>query len=221
MGVRKLGSGHGSVRIHRMGGTAVPVAILMIISFWVLMTLAGCSKPSSDIKTPPGSSYGEGSYEVIIFTDYFCPPCQALETELDAMLSKLLEKGDVKITFVDAPVSKHTQLYAKYFLYSINAGADFQGMLKTRRVLFGAARTNAVFTEEGIASELRGQGIAFQPYDLSKVYIVLNELMKNHDIRSTPTCVVKYPNSDVHKYLGPDDIKRGLSLLLSAQKHVK
>jgi len=221
MGARKLRTGYGSVTFHRLGRTAVPVTILTIISVCVLMTLAGCSKPSSNIEKPPVPSYGEGSTEVIIFTDYFCPPCQALENELDAMLIKLFEKGGVKITFVDAPVSKHTQLYAKYFLYSINAGADFQGMLKTRRVLFAAARTNAVFTEEGITSELRGQGIAFQPYDLSKVYTVLNELMKNHDIRSTPTCVVKYSNADMRKYMGPEEIKKGLLLLLSAQQHVK
>jgi thiol-disulfide isomerase/thioredoxin len=221
MGARKLRFGYGFMTFHRPGGTALPVTILTIISVCVLMTLAGCSKPASNIEKPLVPSYGAGSTEVIIFTDYFCPPCQALETELDAMLLKLFEKGGVKIIFVDAPVSKHTQLYAKYFLYSINAGADFQGVLKTRRVLFAAARTNAVFTEEGITSELRGQGIACQPYDLSKVYTALNELMKNHDIRSTPTCVVKYSNTDIRKYVGPEDIKRGLLSLLSAEKHVK
>ena len=189
--------------------------------FFLILTYSGSVVPAYGADKSAIPSYGHGTHEVLIFTDYFCPPCQDLEKELDLLLESLLTKGGVKITFVDAPVSKHTQLYAKYFLYSINAGADFQNILKTRRVLFAAARTNAVFTEEGITSELRGQGIAFQPYDLSKVYTALNELMKNHDIRSTPTCVVKYSNTDIRKYVGPEDIKRGLLLLLSAEKHVK
>jgi thiol-disulfide isomerase/thioredoxin len=207
--------------MYLLGGASVPVMIFRFLIVFLVITFSSCGKPSYDMENPPVPSYGEGSIEVIIFTDYFCPPCQKLETELDPMMIKLLEKGDVKIIFVDAPVNKHTQLYAKYFMYSINARADFQGILKTRRTLFAAARTNAVFTEEDIASELRAQGIAFQPYDLRKVYTALNELMKYHDIRSTPTCVVKYSDSDIRKYMGPDDIKRGLLLLLSEQRHVK
>ena len=221
MGTGKFEPGRGSRILHCPAGTAGFAAILAIISVWLLVILPGCGKPAPNIEKSLVPSYGDGSTEVIIFTDYFCPPCQALEPDLEAMLIKLMEKGDVKITFVDAPVSKHTQLYAKCFLYSIHADHDFQGALKTRRILFATAKTNAVFTEEEIASELRGQGIAFRPYDLSEVYSKLNELMKNHGIRSTPTCVVKYSDADVRKYTGPDEIKRGLSLLLSAQKPVK
>jgi thiol-disulfide isomerase/thioredoxin len=221
MDAGKLRSGHGAIKLHLLGRASVPVTIVMIFFVFLVMTSAGCRRPSPGTEKGLVPSYGEGSYEMIIFTDYFCPPCQALESELDPILNELMEKGGVKITFVDAPVSKHTQQYIKYFLYSVNAGADFKGVLRIRHVLFSAAKTNAIFTEESIASELRGQGIAFQPYDLTKVYTLMNELMKQHNIRSTPTCVVRYSDTDVRYYAGPKEIKGGLSLLLSAAKPAK
>lgn len=217
----RLRSSYSSFKVDLLRGKSVPFTILMIFSFFSVMTFAGCSKPSSYEEKRPLTSYGEGSYKLIIFTDYFCPPCQALESDLDPMLNKLMEKGGVEITLVDAPVNKLTQLYGKYFLYAVNANHDFKDIMHARKVLFSIAKTNAVSTEEGLALELKAQRVTFQPYDLSKVYIAMNEMMKNHDIRSTPVCVVKYSNSDIRKYVGPEEIKQGLSLLLSSQKPVK
>jgi thiol-disulfide isomerase/thioredoxin len=217
----KLRSNYGFLKAFLLGETSIPFTIFMIFSVLLVMTFASCSKPSSDAEKRPVTSYDEGSYKLIIFTDYFCPPCQALESALDPILNKLMEKGGVEITFVDAPVNKLTQLYGKYFLYAVNASRGFKDVLHAREALFSIAKTNAVSTEEGLALELKAQRVAFQPYDLSKVYIAMNEMMKNHDIRSTPACVVKYSNSDIRKYVGPEEIKRGLSLLLSSQKSAK
>ncbi|MEN6318371.1 MAG: thioredoxin domain-containing protein [Syntrophaceae bacterium] len=214
-------SGRCAITSYLLCGKSRAVTILKILSLFLVITFAGCGKPSYDTEKLPMPSYGTGQYEVIIFTDYFCPSCQSLESELDPILNKLLEKGDIKITFVDAPVHKLTQLYGKYFLYVVNANPNFKDILYARKVLFSIAKANVVTTEENLASELKAQGVTFQPYDLSKVYITMNEMMKNHDIRSTPTCVVKYSNSDIRKYMGPDDIKRALLLLLSAQKSGK
>jgi thiol-disulfide isomerase/thioredoxin len=217
----KLRSSYGSFKVYLLRGKSVPFGILMICSFFWVMTFASCSKPSSYEEKRPLTSYGEGSYKLIIFTDYFCPPCQAIESDLDPILNKLMEKGGVEITLVDAPVNKLTQLYGKYFLYAVNASRDFKDILHARQVLFSIAKTNAVSTEEGLALELKTQRVAFQPYDLSKVYIAFNEMIKNYEIRSTPACIVKYSNSDIRKYVGPEEIKRGLSLLLSSQKPTK
>lgn len=214
-------SGRCAKALYHLCGKSRAVTILKILSLFLVITFAGCGKPSYDTEKHPMPSYGAGQYELIIFTDYFCPSCQKLESELDPTLNKLLEKGDVKITFIDAPVHKLTQLYGKYFLYAVNANPGFKDILHARKVLFSIAKTNAVTTEENLASELKAQGVAFQPYDLSKVYITMNEMMKNHDIRSTPTCVVKYSNSDIRKYNGPEEIKRGLSLLLFSPKPAK
>jgi thiol-disulfide isomerase/thioredoxin len=193
----------------------------MILNVLLVINVAGCGKSSSDAEKSLVTSYGDGVYELIIFTDYFCPSCQALESDLDPILNKLIEKGGVKITFIDAPVHTLTQLYGKYFLYAVNAGHGFKEILQVRRVLFSIAKGNIVSTEEALAPELKTQGVVFKPRDLTTVYIAMNEIMKKYDIRSTPTCVVKYSDSDIRKYFGPDEIKQGLSLLLSSQKPVK
>jgi len=46
---------------------------------------------------------GSGLTEVLIFTDYFCPPCQAVEPFLEKALADLYRSG-VKVTFVDKPI---------------------------------------------------------------------------------------------------------------------
>ncbi len=193
----------------------------MIFSAFLILSSASCSKPSYGPPKPLVPSYGEGSYEVIIFTDYFCPPCQIFEPELSLILNKLMEKGVAKITFVDAPVNKLTQMYGKYYLYAANASNDFWEIQLARKALFSIAETNVVSTEESLASELKAQGVAFKPYDLSKVVPALNEILKSHDVRSTPACVVKYSSTDIRKYSGPEEIKRGLSLLLPSPKPSK
>jgi protein-disulfide isomerase len=212
---RKIRSGPGSIQVYQVGRASIPVAIFTIFSIFLILTSAGCSKLSSDHKKPLVPYYGEGPYEVFIFTDYFCPPCQAFESELDLLLGELMVKGVAKITFVDAPANKLTSLYGKYLLYAANANNNFWEVQRARKALFSIAGTNVVSTEETLASELKAQGVAFKPYDLSKVVPALNEILKNHDIRSTPACVVK-SNSDIRKYMGPEEIKKGLSLLLSS-----
>ncbi len=221
MSANKPRSGNRSIMYHCRRGTEVSVTILMIISALTFMTLAGCSKHSDNIEKSAVPSFGVGSCELIIFTDYFCPSCQTLESELDPLLNKLVKTGGVKITFVDAPVHKVTQIYAKYFLYAVNAGKDFDDIMHTRRVLFSIAKTGTVDTEEYLALELKKQHVAFQPYDLRKVYVALNGMMKTHDIRSTPTCVVKYSAVDIRKYSEPEDIKRALLSLLRTQTPCK
>jgi len=223
MDARKFKSDHCSIKLYVLDGTSESVSklLIMIFSIFLMLTIVCCSKPSSNSEKPLLPSYGEGFQEVIIFTDYFCSPCQALESEMDPILNKLMEKGDVKITFVDAPVNKFTQLYARYFLFSVNTGADFKKILHIRHVLFSIAKTNTVFTEEQIASELRAQGIVFQPYNLTSVYALLNEMIKDYNIRSTPSCIVKYSDGDIRHYTGSRDIKQGLLFLLSAQATAK
>jgi protein-disulfide isomerase len=163
-------------------------------------------------------SYGEGKYELIVFTDYFCPPCQALEVDMESSLKNILAAGGVKVTFIDVPIHKYTPLYGKYFLYTANAGSNYKDSLNIRKILFTLAKANNITTEEGLANALRKERIVYKPYDLKKVYATLDETIRKYNIRSTPTCIVRYSDSDVRKYVGGDEIKQGLSLLQSRQK---
>ncbi len=163
-------------------------------------------------------SYGAGKYELFVFTDYFCPPCQELEADMEPALRRLLATGGVRVTFVDVPLHQYSLLYIKYFLYAANGGAKNKDILRARNILFSLAKSNTVTTEDDLANALRKQRVAFKPYDLKNVFAALTEIVRKHNIRSTPTCIVKYSDTDVRKYIGGDEIKKGLSLL---QTHLK
>ena len=77
------------------------------------------------------------------------------------------------------------------------------------------------FAEEDLESALKTHRVDLRPYDLKKTYLAMNEMLKNHDIRSTPVCVVSYSAADIRKYMGREDIMRGLSLLLTTLKPAK
>jgi thiol-disulfide isomerase/thioredoxin len=194
------------------------VKMVLITCLGIVWISFSSAIPSWAMEKSLVPSYGEGKYELIVFTDYFCPPCQMLEVDAETSLKGLLAAGGVKVTFIDVPIHKYTPLYVKYFLYTANAGANYKDILNVRKILFTLAKANTITTEEGLANALHKERIVFKPYDLKKVYAALDETIRKYNIRSTPTCVVRYSDSDVRKYVGGDEIKQGLSLLQSRQK---
>jgi protein-disulfide isomerase len=190
-------------------------SIPAIIAFMVILSVTSFAVAEQSLVP----SYGEGKYELFVFTDYFCPPCQGLEADMEPALKRLLATtGGVRVTFVDVPLHQYSLLYIKYFLYAANAGAKNKDILRARNILFSLAKSNTVTTEDDLANALRKQRVAFKPYDLKNVFAALTEIVRKHNIRSTPTCIVKYSDTDVRKYTGGDEIKKGLSLL---QTHLK
>jgi len=219
---RAFGSNDGLLRHERgrlsvLGKTVWSIAA--VIAFMV--TLSMTSAASVAAEKSPIPSYGAGKYELFVFTDYFCPPCQGLETDMEPVLKGLLAAGGVKITFIDVPIHPYSLLYIKYFLYAANADSKNKDILRARNILFTLAKSNNVTTENDLANALRKQRVAFKPYDLKNVFAALTEIVRKYNIRSTPTCIVKYSDTDVRKYLGTDEIKKGLSLLQSTLKNPK
>lgn len=191
----------------------IPVGIFLVCFSSV------ASSPARENALIP--SYGDGKFELIVFTDYFCPPCQALESDMEPALKNILKTGGVRVTFVDVPIHQFTALYGKYFLYTANTRANYKDALHARNILFALAKNNTITTDDGVANALRKQHVVFKPYDLKRVYAALDQAIRKYNIRSTPTCVVKYSDTDVIKYIGADEIKKGLSLLQSRQKNPK
>jgi len=202
-------SGRLSLIRESVWSISVVIAVMAILS----VTSSAATEKS------PVPSYGAGKYELFVFTDYFCPPCQGLEADMEPALKRLLATGGVRVTFVDVPLHQYSLLYIKYFLYAANTGAKNKDILRARNILFTLAKSNNVTTEDDLANALRKQRVAFKPYDLKNVFAALTEIVRKYNIRSTPTCIVKYSDTDVRKYLGPDEIKKGLSLLQSTLKN--
>ncbi len=219
---RKIISALGEVELPLMGNRRVPLLAFMIIGYlFVLLTFSGSVTPAYGAQGPPAPSYGEGAYELTIFTDYFCPPCQLVEPDMESYLNEFLSKSGVKVTFVDMPLHELTPLYAKYFLYIVNAGGGYKDILLARKVLFELAIAKAAPTEQALAQKLRERGVAFKPFDPRPVFDVWSRTIREFKANATPSCFVRYSAADVRKYVGPEEIRKGLADLRSAQRRLK
>jgi thiol:disulfide interchange protein DsbA len=156
----------------------------------------------------PFPSYGIGKVIVRIYTDYFCPPCRAAEPELEPLLIDLVKSKKITVTFVDTPIYKDSQLYAKYFLYALNKKNDFKHALLVRSALFEAA-VNKISGKETLEEFLNGKGIAFTPFDAVPVLKKLNGLLQDDKVTGTPTCVI-VKNGISDKRVGGGEILKAL-----------
>jgi hypothetical protein len=214
--------GLGEAELTPIGNKMIPLLLYVILGYlFVVLTFSGSATPAYGAERPSAPSYGEGRYELTVFTDYFCPPCQLVESDMESYLKEFLSKGGVKVTFVDLPFHELTPLYAKYFLYIVNTGGGYKDILHARKVLFALAATNSAATEEVLAQKLRERRVAFKPYDPKPVFEVWNWMIKAFKANATPTCFVKYPDTDIRKYVGPEEIRKGLADLRSARSAMK
>jgi hypothetical protein len=158
-------------------------------------------------------SYGAGPIEVLIFTDYYCHPCQGVEPYLEGALTRLLELG-AKISFVDKPIHRVTPIYSKYFLYAARKAGTFQEALRIRRVLFGIARANVVASERELVQSIKNNHVEMTLFDVQPVFGRWVELIKQYDIKSTPTCVVSRPDQTPLIIKGSEEIPKHLDQLI-------
>jgi thiol-disulfide isomerase/thioredoxin len=191
-------------------------AFLLPIAFCYLFITFISPAPAVDADKGSIPSYGQGPHEVLIFSDYFCPPCQALEPKLEPVLDALYKQGRVKITFVDTPMHRETPLFAKFYLYAAKAAPDYRAAMRARQVLFAlAGKENVFWMDERIEEAYRKEKIAFTPFDFRTVQPELNRLISEHRVDSTPTCVILSPGKKAEKYTGAGDILKGLQSIRS------
>jgi thiol:disulfide interchange protein DsbA len=179
-----------------------------------LIVLVSVVRPATGDENAPVFSYGSGPYELIIFSDYFCTPCQKMEKELDKTISGMIGRGGVKITFVDYPIFKLTPLYARYFLYAVNASASYKDALRARQFLFKKASSMGAITAEHLERDLKSEGIAIKPYDTKVSFDRYDALIKKYSVRSTPTFIFVYSATDIRRYSGSEPVRKGMAELL-------
>jgi len=180
-------------------------ACLCMVLLW---SVSANAAPGSDLADAP--SYGKGPKELIVFSDYFCPPCMTIEADLEPAIQKLLAKGDVKVTFVDFPGHQPTAMYAKYFLFAANGATGYKNAMLARNVLFTLSKQNLAKTDGEIEKAFTEQGVVFKPFNLKPVYAEWNKIIKKHKIKTTPTCILKLSEGDVRVYEGSVEIRNGL-----------
>jgi hypothetical protein len=180
----------------------------MLIGFiFIRFTFSGSATPAFAAENAAVPSYGKGAWELIIFTDYFCPPCQDVEKELASEIERLLARGDVKITFSDFPGHTLTALYAKYFLAAVAADKGAANVLKARQILFTLASQKIIDQEKILSTRLQTDGVALKIIDPKPVYKEFSALIKRYDVTQTPTCVLRFSSTYTKKYTDEEQIR--------------
>lgn len=209
----------GDVALPPATSIKVPILLLALVGYlFMVLAFSGSATPAYGQEKATVPSWGSGRYELLVFTDYFCHPCQALEAKLEPALEELLSKRGVKVTFIDLPIYRQTPLYNKYFLYAAHTGGDYKAILHARRVLFNLAKTFAAADEAVLAKTFTAEGVAFKPFDAKSVQVAFNGIIKKYKVDSTPTCIVKYSGHDIRTYRGPKEIMGGIATLQKSLK---
>ena len=184
------------------------------VGFFCLLVFVYSVAPAAGAEKEAVPSYGQGPHEVLVFSDYFCPPCQVLEPKLEPVLDALYKQGSVKITFVDTPMHRETPLFAKFYLYAAKATPDYRAAVRARQVLFAlAGKENVFWMDERIEEAFRKEKVPFSPFDFRTVQPALNGLIKQHRVDATPTCVILSPGAKAEKHTGAGNILKGLTSL--------
>jgi thiol-disulfide isomerase/thioredoxin len=201
-------------KLHKL-----PLLLFSVLGYLtVLFTFSGSVTPSfAQVSTGAVPSLGKGPYEVIMFTDYFCPPCYRIDTQAEPLFKDLLATGKVKMTFVDVPYNRATPTYVKYYLYAANANSSVDNILQVRKMLFEAAQLRRIQDENSLVSYLKQNKISWKALDENTIFPLLSAITKEHKVRATPTCVIKYSTKNIKTFVGDVEIWNGLTEL---QKHV-
>lgn len=156
-------------------------------------------------------AFGGGKVSVRLYTDYFCPPCRAMEPDVEPLLAELVKSKKISLTFVDTPLYQYSSLYARYYLYATNDKREFEHALVTRKTLMEAAKQNVKEPAE-IEARLAGRGIRTKPFDTKPVFDIFSKLLRDDRIDSTPTCVIERDGKK-EKVTGKADIMNALKAL--------
>jgi hypothetical protein len=187
------------------------VHLLITACFFIIVSImiAPLSVKAAENNKLP--AYGKGPAELIIFTDYFCEPCQKTEKELDSILEKHLEKGEIKIIFVDIPIQRNlsSPVFTKYFLYAAQSEGGYANAVKARKFLLRMARQDSI-TESAIEKTFKIEGIAFKIFDHKKVLVESKILINRYKVTKAPAYVLKQPQKEARKFTDQEQIRKVL-----------
>jgi thiol-disulfide isomerase/thioredoxin len=176
-----------------------------------LLSMAFATAKASQAEEVEITSFGKGKVRVRLYTDYFCGPCSRMEPRIESLLSDLVKRNVITLTFVDTPVHRTTTIYAKYFLYTCNADRAFASVLRSRAILFEAAK-NGIEDKEKLEEFLGRNKVKFKEVDAGPIFTALTALINEDGIRSTPTCVI-IRDGKKGVFSGESDITKALDLL--------
>ena len=182
--------------------------VLLSIFFIIIFTSLAFGNiiQGGTIDNLPFPSYGTGKVIVRVYTDYFCVPCRSAEPELESLLLELVRSKKITVVFVDTPIHRESQIYARYFLYALKKKNDFEYALQVRSALFEAAASKINKNEE-LEAFLKGKGINSNSFDVVPVLKKLNGFLQDDRVTGTPSCVILGDGKSEKKVGGAEILK--------------
>jgi thiol-disulfide isomerase/thioredoxin len=168
-------------RQKKYTNNCIPVVILFLLIF-IIPAMASAQDMSL-------FSFGKGKIQVRLYADYFCGPCRDLEPKIEYLMSDLVKRGIITITFIDAPFHKYSSLYAKYFLYILSEQKEINHALKARATLFEASKI-PLADEDKLEAFLHKKGVKFKIFDTKPVFAILQNYIREDQLNATPTCII-------------------------------
>jgi thiol:disulfide interchange protein DsbA len=156
-------------------------------------------------------TYGQGKISVRVYTDYFCVPCREGEPKIESLLTDLVKKNKITLTFIDTPVHPETPLYARYFLYVSIYKKDLEYALFARNALFDAASIK-IITRDKLEEFLTHKGVRFKPFDTKQTFDAMTKYIKDDGVKNTPTVIID-KGSQKERFIGVEKIISALELL--------
>lgn len=156
-------------------------------------------------------SFGEGTVKVRIYSDYFCPPCKAMEPGLEPVIKDLVKRNIINLTFIDTPFYQYSALYTRYFLFAMNEKNNFDHAFTTRKALIDASNKKIADPAE-LELFLNSRGVKVKSFDPKPVFTLLEKLLGEDKIDATPTCVIE-KDGKKQSYVGAKDIMKALDKL--------
>lgn len=183
------------------------ICSFVIICFVLLLgTTIACYATGASIP-----SFGEGTVKVRIYSDYFCPPCKAMEPVLEPVIKDLVQRNIINLTFIDTPFYQFSALYSRYFLFAMNEKANFDHALIARNALIDASNKKIGDPVE-LESFLNSRGVRIKPFDAKPVFALFEKLLGEDKIDATPTCVIE-KDGRKQVLVGAKDIMKALEKL--------
>ncbi|MCK7515632.1 MAG: hypothetical protein MZV70_74410, partial [Desulfobacterales bacterium] len=111
---------------------------MMLIGYiFVSFSFSGSATPAYAADKTAVPSYGRGSWELIIFTDYFCPPCQSVEKDLEPEIRRASgTEGMLKSPLWIFRVIREPHSTQNIFFTAVAADKGYPNVLKARNILF-------------------------------------------------------------------------------------
>jgi thiol-disulfide isomerase/thioredoxin len=193
------------IQCHQKGRTVKRVASIVLFLFLFTMTGTVSAQEMSLL------SFGKGKTQVRLYADYFCGPCRNLEPRIEYLISDLLKRGIITITFIDAPFHKYSSLYAKYFLYVLSEKKEISHALKARAALFEASKI-PIDEQDKLETFLQKKGFKFKIFDTKPVFAQLQNHIRDDQLNATPTCVI-FNGKKKEAFYNAEDIIKALENL--------